>query len=70
MNEMKNALLESTGNMADLMEESISDLEYRNLEIIQVKEKRELRFLKHEETLQELSNSIRKANVKLMGDYS
>ena len=39
---MKNAL-ESIGNRADLTEERISKLEDRNLEMIQVEEKRELR---------------------------
>ena len=34
--------------------ELISDLEDTNLEMIQVEEERELRFLKSEETLQEL----------------
>lgn len=33
------------------MEERASDLGDRNIEIIQLEEERELRFLKHEETL-------------------
>lgn len=58
---MKNAL-KSIGNGAHRMEESISDLEDRNLEMIHSKEERKLRFLKSEITLWVLSDSIRKAN--------
>ena len=39
---MKNAL-EDTGNRAQHMEESISELNGRNLEMIQVEEEREIR---------------------------
>lgn len=46
---MKNAL-ESIGNRADQMEERISNLEDRNLEMIQVQETEE-KFLKSEEIL-------------------
>ena len=42
---MKNAL-ENTGSIADHMEERISELKDRNLEIIQVVEERELRSKK------------------------
>ena len=59
--------LESIGNKADQMEEGISDLEYRNLEMIQVEGERELRLFKSEETLGELSDSIKRANIRLMG---
>ena len=45
INKMDNAL-ESTGNRADHMEDRISKLEDRNLEMIQVEEKRELRSKK------------------------
>lgn len=44
---MKNAL-ESIGNRADQMEERISNLEDRNLEMIQVQETEE-KFLRSEE---------------------
>ena len=43
INEMKNAL-ESTGNRVDHMEERISELKDRNLEMIQVEEEREIRY--------------------------
>lgn len=49
------------------MEERIWRLLDRNLEMIQVEEKRVLRFFKSEETLWELSGSIRKANIRIMG---
>ena len=35
--------MESTGNRADFMEERISKLEDRNLKMIQIEERRELR---------------------------
>lgn len=49
---MKNAF-ESNGNRADHLEDRISGLEDRNLEIIQVEEQRELRVLKNQRNLQE-----------------
>ena len=45
INNIKNAL-ESTGNTSDHMEERISELEDRNLEMMQVEEGRELRYKK------------------------
>ena len=50
MNEMKNAI-ESTCSREDQMEVTINDLEYRNVEIIQLEEERKLRFKKSEERL-------------------
>lgn len=47
MNKMKNPT-ESIGNRADQMEERINDLGDRDIEIIQLEEERELRFLKSE----------------------
>lgn len=49
------------------MEERISDLANRNIEIILLEEDWELRFLKIEESLWELSDFIRKANIKIIG---
>lgn len=49
------------------MEERIHKLEDMHLEMNQVEEEKELRFLESDEILQELSDSIRKANVKIMG---
>ena len=63
---MKNAL-ESTGNRTGQMKERISKLKDRNIEMIQVEEERELRFLKSKEMLQEQSDSIRKATKRVMG---
>lgn len=59
-------VLKSMGNRADLIGEKISKLKVRNLEMIQVVEGRELRFLKDEETRQELSDSIKKDNIRIM----
>ena len=55
---MKNTL-ECFGNRADHMEERISKLKERNIEMIQVEGERERRFFKSEENLRELSDSIR-----------
>lgn len=49
------------------MEGTIQGLLDRDLEMIQVEEKRVLRFFKSEETLRGLSDSIRKANTRIMG---
>ena len=62
---MMNAL-KNTGNRADHMEERISKLEDRNLEMIQVEEEREIRYFKNEKILWELSDSFRKGNIKVM----
>uniref|UniRef100_A0A9L0SGW0 L1 transposable element RRM domain-containing protein n=1 Tax=Equus caballus TaxID=9796 RepID=A0A9L0SGW0_HORSE len=70
--EMKNTIskmksnVESIKNIADHMEERISELEDRNLEMIHMEEERELRFFKNEEILQEISNSIRKSNIRII----
>lgn len=58
---MKNNV-DSTENRADY----ISDLEEWNLEMIQVQKEKELRFLKNEEILEEISNSIMNSNIKIM----
>lgn len=44
----------------------MSELKDRNLEMIQVEEERELRFFK-KEILQEMSDSIRKSNIRIIG---
>ena len=66
MNEEKNNL-ETLKNRADVMEDRISELEDKNIEMLQGEEERELRFFKNEEILQEISNSIRKSNVRIIG---
>ena len=64
---MKNAI-ESTGNRADHMGERINELTDRNLETIRVEEERELLFFFFNvEILLELSDSIRKGNISVMG---
>ena len=71
--DMKNAInkvkknVETVKNRANFMEDRISELENRNLEMLQLEEKRELRFLKSEEILQEISDSIRKSNMRIIG---
>lgn len=65
MNEMKNAL-KSIGNGANQEEERINELEDKNIEVIQVEEERELRFFFKVKKPQELSDSIRKANIRIM----
>ena len=49
------------------MEERISKLEDRSLEMTQVEGERELRLFLNEEALQELSDSIRKGNIRIIG---
>ena len=66
MNEIKK-ILETLKNRTDIMEDRISDLKDRNIEMLQVEEKRELRYLKNEEILQGKSSSIRKCNIKIIG---
>lgn len=51
------------------MEERIFDLDNRNIEMVKLKEKRELRFLKESDnSMWELSNSIRKTNTWIVGN--
>ena len=50
INEMKNNV-ESITNRADHVEERISELKDRNLEMIQVERGRELRFFKNQEII-------------------
>uniref|UniRef100_A0A9L0TTE6 L1 transposable element RRM domain-containing protein n=1 Tax=Equus caballus TaxID=9796 RepID=A0A9L0TTE6_HORSE len=49
------------------MEDRISNLEERNIEMLQTEEERELRLKRNEETLQELSDSIRRCNIRIIG---
>ena len=62
---MKNAL-ESIGSREDHREERIRELEDRNLEIILIEEKRELRANEMKKKLK-LYLSIKKSNIKVMG---
>ena len=73
MLEMKNTMEEikknpeSFKNRGDNMEERISIIEDRNAEILQMEEERELRLKRNEEIFQEMSHSIRKCNIKIIG---
>ena len=49
------------------MTERISELKTRNVEMVQVEAERELRFWKNETILQEISHSIRKSNIRIIG---
>ena len=53
--------LESLKNRADIMDERISDLEDRNIEMLPVNEERGLRFWKNEGSLGEIYDSNIKA---------
>uniref|UniRef100_A0A8C4M3G8 LINE-1 retrotransposable element ORF1 protein n=1 Tax=Equus asinus asinus TaxID=83772 RepID=A0A8C4M3G8_EQUAS len=71
--EMKNTMqkikknLDSLNSRVNNMEDRISNLEDRNIEMLQTEEERELRLKRNEETLQELSNRIRRCNIKIIG---
>ena len=49
------------------MEERISDIEDRNLEMMEIEEERNLSIKRNERTLTELSDSIRKNNIRIIG---
>uniref|UniRef100_A0A9L0SCP5 L1 transposable element RRM domain-containing protein n=1 Tax=Equus caballus TaxID=9796 RepID=A0A9L0SCP5_HORSE len=66
INEIKKNL-ESLNNRADITEDTISNLEDRNIEILQMEEEKELRLKRKEKTLQEISDSIRKCNTSIIG---
>ena len=65
MRQMKDAL-ECTGNRADHIEERISKLEYENVEMIRWKRIKNEDLYKVKKPY-ENSESIRKANIKIMG---
>ena len=68
---MKNSIIEIKYNLeffksrADVMQDRISDSEKRNVEMLQIEEERGLRLKRNEETLQGISDSIRKCNIGL-----
>ena len=49
------------------MEDRISNLEDRNIEMLQAEEERESRLKRNEETLRELSDAIRRCNLRIIG---
>ena len=59
-------ILDSLNNRADILKEIISSLEDRNIEMLQMKEERELRLKRNEDILQEISYSIRKCNIRIV----
>ena len=59
--------VEALSIRADNMEERISNIEDSNAEMLQMEKERELRLKRNEETLQEISNSIRKSNIRIIG---
>ena len=71
--EMKNTIeeikknLDALNSRADNMEERISNLEDGNIELLQAEEEREARLKRNEETLRELSDSIRRCNIRIIG---
>ncbi|KAF6357110.1 hypothetical protein mRhiFer1_010033 [Rhinolophus ferrumequinum] len=64
--EMKNEIA-SLGSRVDQMEERLSDIEDRNLKMTRMEDERDLRHKRNEKTLQELSDSVRKSNIRIMG---
>uniref|UniRef100_A0A9L0RHZ4 L1 transposable element RRM domain-containing protein n=1 Tax=Equus caballus TaxID=9796 RepID=A0A9L0RHZ4_HORSE len=71
--EMKNTIeeikknLDALNSRADNMEERISNLEDRNIGMLQAEEEREVRLRRNEETLRELSDAIRRCNIRIIG---
>ena len=53
-------------NRTENTEDRISNIEDNTIEILQ-REKRELRLKRNEETLREMSDSIRKYNIRITG---
>src|SRR3712207_5722538 len=59
--------LDSLNSRVDNIEDRISNLEDRNIAMLQTEEERELRLKRNEETLRELSDSIRRCNIRIIG---
>lgn len=57
MDEIKENL-DSLNNKAGIMEEQISSLEGRNIEMLQMEEEQELQLKRNQKILQEISDSI------------
>uniref|UniRef100_A0A9L0RJD7 L1 transposable element RRM domain-containing protein n=1 Tax=Equus caballus TaxID=9796 RepID=A0A9L0RJD7_HORSE len=70
---MKDTMEERKQNMdalnaqVDIIEERITIIEDRHVEMLHTEEKRELRLKVNEESLREISNSIRNCNVRIIG---
>ena len=50
------------------MEERISEPEDKNLEMIEVEEERDSRYFKNRKILWERSDSLRKSNIRVIGN--
>ena len=51
----------------EIREERICVIKDRHVEMLQTKEERELRLKRNEEVLQEISDSMRKCNIRIIG---
>ena len=58
--------MDSLNTWADFIEEQISIIEDRHIEMLQIEEGRELRLKRNEESLWEIYNSIRKCNIRIV----
>ena len=65
LQELKNEIA-SLGNRVNQMEERISDIKDRNLEINQKEEERKCRMKNNEREIQELADTIRRGNIRIM----
>ena len=66
LQELKNEIA-SLRNRIDQMEERISDIKDRNLEINWKEEERNWRMKNNEREIQELADTIRRGNIRIMG---
>ena len=58
--------MDSLNSQVDIIEGQMSIIEDRHVEMLQIEEERELRLSINEENLQEISNSIRKCNIRVI----
>uniref|UniRef100_A0A9L0T0J7 L1 transposable element RRM domain-containing protein n=1 Tax=Equus caballus TaxID=9796 RepID=A0A9L0T0J7_HORSE len=66
INEIKQNM-DSLNARADITKEQISIIENRHIEMLQIEEERELRLKRNEQSLREISDSIRKCNIRIIG---
>uniref|UniRef100_A0A9L0TNM8 LINE-1 retrotransposable element ORF1 protein n=1 Tax=Equus caballus TaxID=9796 RepID=A0A9L0TNM8_HORSE len=59
--------MDSLNTQVDIIEERISIIEDRCVEMLRTEEERELRLKRNEESLQEIANSLRKCNIRIIG---
>uniref|UniRef100_A0A9L0TLF3 LINE-1 retrotransposable element ORF1 protein n=1 Tax=Equus caballus TaxID=9796 RepID=A0A9L0TLF3_HORSE len=59
--------MDSLNACVDTIEEQISIIENRQAEWLQTEEERELRIYKNEENLQEMADSMRRKNLRIIG---